>query len=114
MLIPNKLSKENFLALSNCNFVTRKQYDAINISNGIDLIERCCKKYQCYDLLKKHNNIKSMLDIYQIYHVSIFSYYRYKLLSKITFGKMRKHYKKKRKEMKAKLKEERRFWSGNK
>lgn len=36
-------------------------------------------------------------------------YYRYKILSKITFGKMREHYKIKRKELKAHLKEVRKF-----
>ena len=33
------------------------------------------------------------------------NYYRYKFLSKITFGKMRKHYKRKKKELKKQLKE---------
>lgn len=36
-------------------------------------------------------------------------YYRYKILSKITFGKMRKHYKCKKKELKRQLKEFRKF-----
>ena len=36
-------------------------------------------------------------------------YWRYKILSKITFGKTRKKYKEKRKELKQKLKQVRRF-----
>lgn len=41
-------------------------------------------------------------------------YWRYKLLSKITFGKMRKHYKYKKKELKKQLKEFRNFLKTNK
>lgn len=39
-------------------------------------------------------------------------YWRYKLLSKVTFGKMRKHYKNKKKELKKRLKQVRKFLKG--
>jgi len=46
------------------------------------------------------------------YSKNRFNYYRCKLLSKITLGKLRKHYKKKRKELKSKLKQVRKFLNG--
>lgn len=46
------------------------------------------------------------------YSKNRFDYYRCKLLSKITLGKLRKHYKKKRKELKSKLKQVRKFLKG--
>lgn len=39
-------------------------------------------------------------------------YWRYKFLSKVTFGKMRKHYKNKKKELKKRLKQVRKFLKG--
>lgn len=48
---------------------------------------------------------KSLLLQILSYKKDKFRYYRYKLLSKITFGKMRKYYKQKRKELKTYLKD---------
>ena len=47
------------------------------------------------------------------YHRDSFKYLKYKILSKITFGKMREHYKKKRKELKTRLKDVRKFLKNN-
>ena len=70
----------------------------------------------------KRNNrniveIQSKMDISIVrdivcYSKNRFDYYRCKLLSKITLGKLRKHYKKKRKELKSKLKQVRKFLKG--
>ena len=46
------------------------------------------------------------------YSKNRFNYYRCKLLSKITLGKLRKHYKEKRKKLKFKLKQVRKFLKG--
>lgn len=46
------------------------------------------------------------------YSKNRFNYYRCKLLSKITFGKLRKHYKKKKKILKDKIRQVRRFLRG--
>ena len=46
------------------------------------------------------------------YSKNRFNYYRCKLLSKITLGKLRKHYKEKRKKLKSKLKQVRKFLKG--
>ena len=46
------------------------------------------------------------------YSKNRFNYYRCKLLSNLTFGKMRKHYKEKKRALKAKIKEVRRFLKG--
>lgn len=46
------------------------------------------------------------------YSKNRFNYYRCKLLANFTFGKMRKHYKDKKKRLKAKIKEVRRFLKG--
>lgn len=46
------------------------------------------------------------------YSKNRFNYYRCKLLSKITFGKLRKHYKKKKKILKDKIRQVRRFLKG--
>ena len=46
------------------------------------------------------------------YSQNRFNYYRCKLLANFTFGKMRKHYKDKKKRLKAKIKEVRRFLKG--
>ncbi len=61
--------------------------------------------------------IKGLADMQTVreavnYGRSRLKYYRYKLLSKITFGKMRKHYKKKRRDLKARLKQIRAFLKG--
>ncbi len=61
--------------------------------------------------------IKGLADMQTVreavnYGRSRLKYYRYKLLSKITFGKMRKHYRKKRKDLKARLKQIRAFLKG--
>ena len=52
---------------------------------------------------------KSILSKILTYKKDKLRYYRYKILSKITFGKMRKHYKRKKKELKRQLKEFRKF-----
>ena len=46
------------------------------------------------------------------YSKNRFNYYRCKLLSNLTFGSMRRHYKDKKKKLKAKIKEVRRFLKG--
>ena len=44
--------------------------------------------------------------------ISLLHYEKYKLLSKMTFGEMRKHYKRKRKELKSKIKQVKQFLKG--
>lgn len=46
------------------------------------------------------------------YSKNRFNYYRCKLLSNLTFGNMQRHYKDKKKKLKAKIKEVRRFLKG--
>lgn len=54
------------------------------------------------------NTAKEILN----YSKNKFRYWRYKLLSKITFGNMRKHYKRKKKDLKKRLKQVRNFLKG--
>lgn len=65
-------------------------------------------------MLIASNKAKEVLNTIFTYNKNKLLYYRYKLLSKITFGKMRKHYKKKRKELKTKLKEVKQITQGKK
>ena len=66
-----------------------------------------------YSNLKKTSaltdNTKELLRDVLNYPKNRFNYYRCKLLSKITFGKLRKHYKDKKKKLKAKIRRVRRF-----
>ena len=61
--------------------------------------------------LTKNHNFKLYQDIAN-YSKNRFNYYRCKLLSNLTFGNMRRHYKDKKKKLKAKIKEVRRFLKG--
>lgn len=58
------LSKNNFIQLSDCNFVTRKKFDLKNIVQDIKHIENSPSDYQCRDLLKECNDIQGMSDLY--------------------------------------------------
>ena len=64
-------------------------------------------KYQAQQP-KEDNNIQLLQNIAN-YSSNRLNYYRCKLLSKITFGKMRKHYKNKRKDLKLKIKQVKQF-----
>ena len=55
---------------------------------------------------------KNILKGIAYYPKNVLGYYKNKLLSKITFGKMRKHYKQKRKELKARIKQVKQFLKG--
>ena len=66
-------------------------------------------KSENFQLQEFHN--KTLLDSSK-YTQNKIQYYRYWILSKITFGKMRKHYKKKRKELKSKIKQVKQFLKG--
>ena len=61
-----------------------------------------------YNTLKPKENNNIIKDIAN-YSKNRFNYYRCRLLANVTFGKMRKHYKNKKKELKAKIKAVRRF-----
>lgn len=64
------------------------------------------KDLNCNKMVASASDInKSLLLQILSYKKDKFRYYRYKLLSKITFGKMRKYYKQKRKELKTYLKD---------
>lgn len=72
------------------------------------------------NLTKNSQTVSMNLDLNKSILLQIFNYkkdklryYRYKILSKITFGKMRKHYKRKKKELKMQLKEFRNFLKTN-
>lgn len=61
--------------------------------------------------LLKNTDVTMMRNIVN-YTKNRFNYYRCKLLENLTFGKLRKHYKDKKKRLKAKIKEVRRFLKG--
>lgn len=67
----------------------------------MEALTKCLKEYFCVS----NNDIITYATIKR-------RYYFFKFLSKITFGKLRKHYKKKRKELKSKLKQVRKFLKG--
>lgn len=60
------LSRNNFSVLSDCNFVTRKIYKGEDILFGLNMINTSPKNYECSDLLKRHNDIGLMQDIFEI------------------------------------------------
>ena len=77
----------------------------------IEELEKYCRK-------KIDKNIKFLRSpsgkilIINQKEISSFLYVKYYVLSKITFGKMRKHYKQKRKELKARIKQVKQFLKG--
>ncbi len=73
----------------------------LEIWSNMEALTKCLKEYFCVS----NNDIITYATIKR-------RYYFFKLLSKITFGKLRKHYKKKRKELKSKLKQVRKFLKG--
>lgn len=62
-----------------------------------------------YNTLKPKENNNNIIKDIANYSKNRFNYYRCRLLANVTFGKMRKHYKNKKKELKAKIKAVRRF-----
>lgn len=98
-IIIDKLSKGCFYNASNLlDFcVKEEKKKRYRLSRA-----RICEKY-CTNL--DNSTLSSLLT----YKKDKLRYYRYKILSKITFGKMRQHYKRKKKELKKQLKEFRRL-----
>ena len=86
-----------------------------NIVNDIiatQLVEKYTNNYIIEDLKCSLQQHQEKLSLFINRNVFLLKYYKCKLLSKITFGKMRKHYKKKRKELKAKIKQVKQFLKG--
>ena len=65
-----------------------------------------------FNMMLKVDDIKDKIRDISNYSKNRFNYYRCKLLSNLTFGNMRRHYKDKKKKLKAKIKEVRRFLKG--
>ena len=84
------------------------------IARETEVYEKILYKNKKYNIKRQKNYDFSFLKDVLNNPINKVRYYRYKLLSKITFGTMRKHYKKKRKELKTKLKEVKQFLRGNK
>lgn len=75
---------------------------------NILLMDMLSRKLESPNLAPVLNKIKEIADYTKNKH----KYWKYKLLSKITFGKKRKKYKQKKKDLKARLKAVRRFLKG--
>lgn len=77
-----------------------------------DLEKRKSWYWTDFILIDKIKRCKSFKDFERIVKTSRLKYYKYKLLSKITFGKVRKKYKQKKKMLKDRLKAVDRFLKG--
>lgn len=81
-----------------------------------DLFWQYARMTPFYEEILFRNNVptitKELLSGTYNYRKNMFKYYRYKVLSKITFGKTRKRYKQKRKDLKLRLNKIREFIKG--
>lgn len=59
------LTKDNFPFLSDCNFVTRKPFDANFLCTQIEKISKNTDNYCCQQLLYQNNFLSDMNDIYR-------------------------------------------------
>lgn len=81
-----------------------KPWNSLDCDESNNWFKELCDTVFLQDHLKNisQQNITLVKDAFE-YHKKKFKYYRYKFLSKITFGNTRKHYKQKRKNIKARL-----------
>lgn len=77
------------------------------------LVYKAIKKRKKIDISRKNNIIREKIGESANFSANRFNYYRCRLLANLTFGKMRKHYKEKKKKLKAKITEVRNFTKEN-
>ena len=114
-LITNKLLEKNKNLLLN---IFKGQITVLSAIFSSKKIMPMVKRLEKYCRKKIDKNIKFLRSpsgkilIINQKEISSFLYVKYYVLSKITFGKMRKHYKKKRKELKSRIKQVKQFLKG--
>ena len=89
------------MAVSNAVATLLEEYKRFNSVQMKDLFAADDKRAEKYTL--------SLGELTFDYSKNRFNYYRCKLLANLTFGKMRKHYKDKKKKLKAKIKAVKQF-----
>lgn len=122
-----KIKTELQLLLQSCSIMIMhycgdpKPWQSQNYNNRLnDLWWQYARQTPFYEeiLAKYISSVQAFIPLKQMlidsfsYKKNRFKYYRYKILSKITFGKMRKKYKQKRKDMKVCLNNVREFIKG--